>query len=734
MADRNNTSVTPEYLAQREAIARALLGNVPAEGRGWSGAIVGILNALAGHGGLAQVENIRRDQLGRVGESNVPSDRRVARPPPPGVDPNAGSTIMPRPRQSQAPTVTTPIPMPTTAPRPRTRPIRTAQPTRPIGAPASAPPDAVTTGATVPLQSGLGAVAPEGLTPERGDEIVRQALTAHDMPTYDPNQDIATFRSLTNDSSSEISPSTSFLVRKYGPELAAAVVTSNPGQPMSEIFHRHYRAGDPYTAFVESLPTSLERGRDPNSITVDQWLTAQDQMNTNLGITPSPSDGRMNLGGQDLAQSDSQTDPWQGQLAQAAGPTESQPSTPSEQPVANLPFSLPQSLPASEQIETLERQLSSDVYAMMSPEERKAITEEYRKLIAPQRIEVGDVSASYKYDPNTNSFVLDPQSVGRRFGQYQVGGETITGAPGPGNRVVIPEYGVSGQPGRSDTSRGQQGDIEPNPRRPQHPLFPGGRQTGNLPSDLEQYRQEQRITGETRSRSVANEDTALNAALESYDLSIPLRADLGFIRTLTEQSGPFSEGGMYRGPGADWVQSALRILKNFGVDIPATSVVPNAEGIRKVIVQLGSQATRQLSNRPANFEFQTILNAFPGLEVSYEGANLLLDYLDQVQQRMQETGQAAELYMQRPVDQRGGWRRIVGELDRTNPIMITVPAGNWLRNKYGIGGSIRLTTRKVTEAEERTLPADVYFFRNGELHHGDAPVEPRAPVQQRQLQ
>mgnify|MGYP003524669920 CR=1 FL=1 len=136
-------------------------------------------------------------------------------------------------------------------------------------------------------------------------------------------------------------------------------------------------------------------------------------------------------------------------------------------------------------------------------------------------------------------------------------------------------------------------------------------------------------------------------------------------------------------------------------------------------MQLGSAATRQLSNRPANFEFQTILNAFPGLEVSYEGATLLLDYLDQVQERMQETGRAAEAYAQNPVSQRGGWRRVVGELDRANPIMITVPAGKWLSERYGINEPIRITTRRISPQEERTLPSDTYFMRDGKLHRGE---------------
>lgn len=742
MADNSQQGqFSPEQLQILDWYAKGLLGpERQLSGAGYAQGIEGILNAIVGHSHLQRNNDIRLRQQRAIGESNVPNRRRtpINRPPEPIEAP-----MSPMPPTNRAPIINTPpVPRPRSA-IPPTAPSATAG----VGAPASAPPGAIETGAASPT-------APQsGLSYAQGEDVVRNAMGARGQRGFNIQNDLNEFSQLVQ-GRSDPTPNAidKFFVEKYGPKFTAAIY-NNPQMPIQAIFQQFYdRLGTPDEAFTNSIPAQF-RNRDPSSIPAGEWFSyyANQLTNGNLGSfggsnTPSAQsstqfDAPMQLGGQDLAQLQNadevapfltETTPTEAQplnrgqqVSQQGGTggvSGSEPGPQQFQQQQDIPFNLPRSLPASERVQVLESQLAggNQVYAMMSQQERQALVEEYNKLIAPQRVEVGNISATYRYDVDQNAYVLDPNSIGRKPETFQFGQETFTGTQGGGNRVNIPEIvppGGSVQPQGGRTPGTSSGF-------PGHPLIdPNAERSGNLISDINRYRAGTQAETSSVQNRANKENERLDSILDSYPEAEALASNLRVVRTLTERAGRFQEGGPFRGPLAQWVQSAKQLAANFGIDIPGLDSVKDVEAIQKIIVQLGSAATRQLSNRPANFEFMTILRAFPGIENTYEGSLMVLDILEQEQGRIMKIAEEADIARRLPIAQRQSWLATQRRVYEENPITVRIPAGDWLR-QYRIEGPITLTTKKIKEGEERNLPSNIYFIRDGELHQGDA--QPRA--------
>lgn len=817
--------VTPEQLAQQEAIARALLDPTNRAQKGGYGiAISNILDAIVGQTILSNNETIRQRQLRNIGAANVSQDRRIINAPPFG-EANQPSTVegyRARTRQQgsrpQVFGATTPDRANEIVARamaldssrrqaavaPQVRPQSPVRPQRPPGLPASEPDDAIITGAATPSPT---AVRPGAIPRDTGGFVTtisreldreRERRTGVKSTNVYPEDDVRAFRSMVG---KEPDPMQLFYLQKYGPEFAAEV-TARPDYPMRTLFRNFYKGqGTPDQAFLDSIPASLSH-MNPDDIRAAEWhgawarrvgtgelgnIAGVNIPNFQTTTTPTMQSQQMRLGGpteddqnqfqptaplEDIinqilgqgsegAQSiipgqagvQSTLQPQQGQqpsqiqqpqlqqggtgglgqeeeiYGRAAGGASGGVAGPmqSQAPEAQSRGQIPQRIGVNtDAVEALERRLSDgDLYVTTTPEQRDELAKEYRKLTEPKMVDYGHVLAWY--DAKTGVLI---SSAPKPY-TIQIGRSNLPYFAQPGGAFEPPAFGEGGSTTDMGTSSGATGTSPrigtpraPGSRYPAAPGFPGGRPIN--PSNVEEYQAATDIQREADTRKVAAQDEKLKESMDAHNQALALESDLNFIDSLTQQSGPFSEGGQYRGPGADWFLAAQQVLKNFfkqGEAPPLAENTPSAEGIRKVIVQLGSQATRQLSNRPANFEFQTILRAFPGIETSYEGARLLIEYLRQVQIRIQGVAELADEFSNKPISERGSWLRTTREYYQTNPITYTIPPGRWLTDRYGIQGPITITTKTISPEEERTLPSNIYFFRNGKLKRGDGPIQ-----------
>jgi hypothetical protein len=297
----------------------------------------------------------------------------------------------------------------------------------------------------------------------------------------------------------------------------------------------------------------------------------------------------------------------------------------------------------------------------------------------------------------------------------------------PGGNLNIPRMGTQG--GQQQPGTQQPGGMI---NLPPHPVTGGGG-TGDIARDVREW--EANVQVETDAAKAL--DTARTGAVNEYvkdaALAVQRLQTLGTLEAATRIAGRDA----WRGPFvAEFAQALNQVVSNFpqlqnrlreimpGI-ISDPTTLSNTQVIEKIIIELGGQATRELSNRPANFEFATYLRAFPGLTTSYEGALMLIDILRQEQEKKVELGtQASEI----PTRERGGFNRRVREYYQQNPTIVTIPDGPWLR-QHGLEGQgpIRITTQPINRAHEaQNLPADIYFLsRNGRLGRGGGGAAPQ---------
>lgn len=730
MAD--NRQLTPSEIEAIRAYGKALLQPQEPATHGL-GALGAMLRAIGGYSAL--------NQAGTAEYYNTLSRGASALPPIGSRRLSTGSINRMPETSSYPPTVSDAIPVAPRAPmpaQPRTRAAPIAQ-----NIPSSRPaPSSASSGPEITPQEAGGLPASD-VPSELSPDVERM---------FQPNaRDRMALTRISKVLGTDfIAPVQKILIDKFGATTVADAL-ENWDSPILPILNRNRAIGE---GLAEPFPAELV-DKDLSKVTAGEWYGAWARDHTARGLSgiPSeaegnpmnaPTDGMMRLGAPPEITNLPNTTPNDlgGQVSPDPGLTPestgriftrpAQPGLPSNRlPVGRQPRyrvaqgeggasgiaspdmheeisgspSSPPSwvapyLPANtRRIQSLEYQLSNA--GIYSPDEVNKLQQEYAQLTAPREVDTGFGKASYEYNPDTmryefSTFSAQPQMLNTPSG-------SVPSIPTAPSNLEIPNIGgnnLSGMQGRGNIG-GRTTDM----RTPEHPLGP-------FFGSMEQHAQDLEATRKLSDKATEALNDAMDAASQAYEI----QSTLDLLRTETERAGPFSEGGIFRGPGSDWVMRAKQLLSNFGVSIKGLESLSQQEQINKIITQLGSVATRQLSNRPANFEFQTILKAFPGIETSYEGANLLIDYLQQVQERAIEIGTMAESL---PIEQRGRWRRILREYYDNNPIVVNLPASETLKRLYGITTPIKITTKRISPGEEKTLPADTYFIRGGELHRGD---------------
>lgn len=781
--------ISSERLEELRAISQALLeaSNQPRRNQGYAGGISSILQALSGHAGLSNVERLRQENLGNLGQSYVSPDREL-------TVPDAGATngaSIGGPAIGSYTSRVAPSTM-FSSPTSPSRAVEIMQQASRVGAqrriqqrrnvPIAAPeetgsisPQIGDFNTTVTPSSPIitaNALPNAPAAPQRRST----ASTQESIPTIGAHGDnLNTFRRLNYGANA--SPVQAYLISKYGPNFVHELYKNRDSSiPIRDLFARH-GLGD---SFTDSIPPNLLQG-DPNKLSTRDWLNEtirrvdSGAFGDISGLTSAPSQqellsGRSNLGGPTGEDTNAQPD-----ITIQQGPTQDEnplatnvgtavgaisPAGGTNEPIeagstgttgpaevtgrgptggggagaSNLPVGPQTEVPPSiailpvnrRRIQALEEQLTNrNLYLAMTPEQRQKTAEEYGQLTAPQRVDLGHIVAYY--DGVTGQLITQ---MAKPF-PVQTGTETITGFASGSRGFNGPNFGLPRQSGTAQPGAPQQpGASQPGASQPgaqSTPLgtgYPEHPITGELSPALQDYQTRARTAGETYARRYAEQDKLLDTAIGRHDNALELIQNLNTIDTLTQHTGPFEAGGIYRGPGQAWFNNAMKVLNNLGFHVQASDNIPSADGITKIITQLGSAATRELSNRPANFEFQTFLKAFPGLETSYEGARMLIDILRQTARRDAEIAQLAEEFRFRPPEQRGSWLKARSDFINSNPIMITLPDGPWLRPYRLQGqGPIRVTTAQVSREQEANMPNNLYFYRDGKLHRGNRPVQ-----------
>lgn len=728
----NERPLTPEEIEQLRAYGRAL--SQPQEVKHSGHALANILNAISGQRYMGHAGT--NEYMNRITEgardlpphrSNIPGGN--VRPQISTYPPQTGAiNLQQSPAVPQQPIQQTPIQQPPAPQMPQTG----GQPQIPDF---NAEVQPVEQPQQLPQQQPNANLAPSQVSPRvaelfqnpEGDSVRRYVQRLERQPSQVDR----------------------YLMNKYGANFVIDAIL-NPNAPAHELFRRHVgNTAEAGSRFMDSLPAELA-GIPPTSITAQQWYNAWKKQSNNIGIDEDLS-GRMNLGAP-TEETQLSTEPREPLNSPNTGvspeatampfrrlPEQTSPlNRPSNAPPSRRPRTaqageanpqvemgieqFAQAIPAqhqpqqnagdkpvwvadvlpntnSQRMRALERQLSN---AGSLPRDRlNTLSEEYGKLTAAKSIDTGFGIAQYEYNPESDRFEYVPGSFTARPQTITTPSGSAPAVPIGPNNLNIPDIGSPNSNRGRQTSMGGGQDM----RVPPHPM-------GDFFGQTEQHAQDVEATRQLSTKAVEALNSARDAGLQAYEI----QSTLDLLRTETERSGRFSEGGAFRGPGAEWIMKAKQLLSNFGVEISGLDSLPPQEQIQKIITQLGSAATRQLSNRPANFEFQTILNAFPGMATSYEGANILIDYLQQVQDRAIEIGNMAESL---PVGQRGRWNRVLRDFYEENPIILNIPAGPMLQRLYGINTPIRVTTKRISPHEERLLPPDMYFFRGGELYRGD---------------
>jgi hypothetical protein len=112
---------------------------------------------------------------------------------------------------------------------------------------------------------------------------------------------------------------------------------------------------------------------------------------------------------------------------------------------------------------------------------------------------------------------------------------------------------------------------------------------------------------------------------------------LGTLNTM-EDALNHAPADLNTGPGAKTMLALKQFGANLGFDFKG---VPEAETIDKLNAFLASEATKQISSRPAMFEFATFMKNNPGLQTSIEGTRKLISILRQGAESDVALGKAA---------------------------------------------------------------------------------------------
>jgi hypothetical protein len=149
----------------------------------------------------------------------------------------------------------------------------------------------------------------------------------------------------------------------------------------------------------------------------------------------------------------------------------------------------------------------------------------------------------------------------------------------------------------------------------------------------------------------------VNGYIKGYD------AERQSVDTLNQMEDAIKSGGdkLMTGPLSPHWLKIKQIAGGFGIQ---TEGVPQAEVITKLNAILASTATKDISSRPAVFEFQKMMENNPGLMNSTEGTLKLIDFLRQ--QKTRSMG-LAKLAMNK--DNLKNWSTVEDDYLRKHPVV-----------------------------------------------------------------
>lgn len=370
------------------------------------------------------------------------------------------------------------------------------------------------------------------------------------------------------------------------------------------------------------------------------------------------------------------------------------PAMPERVAQTSAPAGTPPRIEPDPNIHLLERQLQ--LAGTMSQDEARKVYDEYKALVGPQQREVPGGTAYY------NGRTGDLMYVVPKLGQIPVAVPGVSTQQqfimGPNGPQILPTgpAGGNNQPNNPQSNSAVQNpNITPNP-----PPFPN---TGNI-SDLATYGANLQSQNDIAQALARGQATRVNAAIEKSVTAPAALSTLSTIRTATEAANR----DLWRGESlGNWVQKVSQYLSNFGLgSVEQLRKLPYSELLTKLNATLASQATQELSARGTNFELDTFMRNFPSLTQSYEGAVMLLDFLQQEQRRAVQIGRLADNLQP---NQMGNWTKIVQDFYNKNPIYLNMP-GIGRPNTRGYQAPRKITTQTITTPDEaRKLPKGVWF-------------------------
>lgn len=122
------------------------------------------------------------------------------------------------------------------------------------------------------------------------------------------------------------------------------------------------------------------------------------------------------------------------------------------------------------------------------------------------------------------------------------------------------------------------------------------------------------------------------------------------------------EGSMTTGPFAEYSLKAKQVISSlFGIDVEGKT---EAEVTQKIGFQLATQAVKEISQRPTQFEFAKALQNLPGLELSPTGSKFIIDVMGQSARHDIELSKLAQRR-----ENWANWPEVQDKFYQTHPIM-----------------------------------------------------------------
>lgn len=467
-----------------------------------------------------------------------------------------------------------------------------------------------------------------------------------------------------------------------GTKMALSSLTFNAGSKwMREGLGKLVKEGASPELIREKFIQYHHAGGKPNPLLLErrnkeaQWIGSEERMN--LGGPESPGEVEYKPGGARSIRKtiDEEGKPPGTEVAQAPFPTKAVPvegMNPSpNQPGGVSGYTGP--IPPANPISTPD-QLKAQIMNAGSPEQVQQIISEYQKNLEGR---------SYK-TPGGGDLKVQPSAEG--------GAPIATHIPGGD----IP-LGIAGM----------NLNMRQNPNGGFDLILPGGETKGfKTVSDLYRYAADLNTQGESiKNIGAAQTEPIVETVKKSA-------AAPEAIQTLTTMEGIVKNSkDLSMGPTSPYFNQVKRLFANF---FPGSAKgIAEADSIEKLNSLLASESTKLFTNRGTNFDLQTFMNANPNLLQSKEGMLMMIDLLKQEMKQRQDLGNIANRYRTKDVST---WNDRKQDYFDENPIIINVPNAK--------GGMDKITTKKVTEADIKTMPKGMKFLIPEGKHTGKIGVAP----------